>query len=378
MRFQIAIAVKEQEYVSRLAEYVRSSPFSEQWQLTAFTNPDAFTQFLKGGYPVDFIAAEPSMLDAAGDAIPSVPIVALVTARGQSYKHHELMQFQPLPELLQSISSLHAANGNRTTSSSDERMGKVISVYSASGGVGKTTLSLQLVNTAASNGYRVFYLNLEKWNAMEACLGPANSSVEGEGLSQLLYGLKSQPDKVSNWLAQHRKRHPVLKGDYVLPFSNTDDRLTLQASDAEAIIQNIVLSGLYDLIVIDLDDGLDELHLALFEQSDQVIWVITDDPAVQRKCELAYRYGERRWSSQFQSMDRRYQFIVNRHYVSDSGQSEPLPLQGFKTITATLPEIQERNRSAPASVIASPLYKAAVEKLFQHLVKEGGARRIVN
>lgn len=376
MRFQIAVAVKEQEYVRRLAEYVRNSPFGEQWQLTAFTNPDAFTQFLKGGYPVDFIAAQPTMLDAAGDAIPSIPIAALVTARGQSLKHHELMQFQPLPELLQSFSSLHAASGNRTSGSNDERTGRVISVYSASGGVGKSTISLQLVNTAANNGYRVFYLNLEKWDATDACLGPTNSPVVGEGLSQLLYGLKSQPDKVGNWLAQHRKRHPALKGDYILPFSNADDRLTLQASDAEAIIQTIVSSGLYDLIVIDLDDGLDEMHVALFEQSDQVIWVITDDPAVQRKCELAYRYGERRWSSRFQSMDRRYQFIVNRHDISDSGRPEPL--RGFKAITATLPEIKERNSAAPASVIASPLYKAAIEKLFQHLVKEGGAKQIVN
>lgn len=378
MRFQIVVAVEEQEYVRRLAEYVRNSPFGEQWQLTAFTNPEAFGQFLKGGYPVDFIAAQPSMLHAVGDIFSNVPIAALVTSRGQWSKHPELQQFQPLPELLQSFIALHAASGNRTQGANVEREGTVISVYSASGGVGKTTLSLQLVNTAGYNGYRVFYLNLERWNTMETWLGDTNSSEGEEGLSQLLYGLKSQPDQVGGWLAKHRKRHPLLKGDYLLPFSNVDDRLTLQTTDVKAIIQTIVSSGQYDFVVIDLDDGLDEFQLSLFEQSDQVIWVITDDPSVQRKCELAYRYGERKWNEEFQRIDRRYQFVVNRHSVIEDGQLNSEPLQGFKTITATLPEVKGSNRSATSSIIASPLYKAAVEKLFQHLVKEGGAKRLVN
>src|SRR5690242_6836390 len=104
LRYQLAVAVSELEYARRLAEYVRDSPFGEQWQLTAFTNPASLIQFLKGGYAVDLIAAQPAMLAAASPHLPTgVPVAAFVAAKGQNAQYDaELLQYQPLPELLQS------------------------------------------------------------------------------------------------------------------------------------------------------------------------------------------------------------------------------------------------------------------------------------
>ena len=49
----LIIAVKEADYIDRLAEYIRHSPFGEIWQLTAFTNPAALKHFIRGGYRID-------------------------------------------------------------------------------------------------------------------------------------------------------------------------------------------------------------------------------------------------------------------------------------------------------------------------------------
>ncbi|WP_042164328.1 hypothetical protein [Paenibacillus gorillae] len=375
MKLQLAIAVKESEYARRLADYVRDSPFGEKWQLTAFTHPEAFVHFLKGGYPVDFIAAQPSMLKTAGSFLPGVPTAVLVGGNGESADFPELRQFQPLPELLHRIAALYADSG--ISRQKTEEGASVLTVYSASGGVGKTTLCLQLMNTAGSGGLRAFYLNLERWNAMEAWLGKEAGSSEGEGLSQLLYLLKAQPEKVNGWLLQHLKRHSLLKGDYLPSFSNADDRITLQAGDAEAIVKAIAGSGQYDLIVIDMDEGLDELHLALYERSDQIVWLLTDDPSVRRKSELACRYGSQRWGSRFQSVERRFQFVVNRR---SGGSGERLPQRnGNETwpIAAALPEC-EAGSIQPQSVIAAPQYKAAVERLYRQLMKEGGGERLAD
>lgn len=368
MRQQLAIAVREQDYVRRLADYVRDSPFGEQWQLTAFTREEAFVQFLKSGYPVHGIAAQPCMLEAAAEALPEgVPVAALVAARGQFPRYHELLQYQALPGLLQGISSLMAPASQGTTTEQDVQ---IFTVYSASGGVGKTTLARQLVHTAASNGYRVFYLNLERWNATDSWLEAGITAGE-EGLSQLLYKLQSHPDKVGEWLAKHSKRHALMRGDYILPCSNPEDRKTLQASDADAIVRAIAATGQYDLIVIDLDEGLDELQLAVLELSHQIIWLVTEDPAVQRKSQLAYQYGMQRYGERFRSLDHRLQQVVNRsdgqHHAGRST---------FKAVCAALPEVQ--SGWGTSNVLASPSYMAAVERLFKQLIKEEGGIPIAN
>ncbi|GGG76537.1 hypothetical protein [Paenibacillus radicis (ex Gao et al. 2016)] len=376
MKLQLAIAVKEQEYARRLADYIRDSPFGGKWQLTAFTHPEAFVHFLKGGYPVDFIAAQPSMLKTAESFLPNVPTAVLVGGDGGSAEFPELRQFQPLPELLHRIAALYADSGGMSRQKAEEGA-SVLAVYSASGGVGKTTLCLQLMNAAGAAGYRAFYLNLERWNAMEAWLGKEAGSSEGEGLSQLLYLLKAQPEKVNGWLLQHRKRHSALKGDYLPAFSNADDRMTLQAADAEAIVKAVAASGQYDLIVIDMDEALDELHVALYERSDQIVWLLTDDPSVKRKSELACRYGSQRWGSRFQAVERRFQFVVNRR---SGGSGERLPQRDWseaRPIAAALPEC-EAGSIQPQSVIAAPQYKAAVERLFRQLMKEGGGDRLAD
>ncbi|WP_127490870.1 AAA family ATPase [Paenibacillus glycanilyticus] len=369
MRHQLVIAVKEQDYVRRLADYVRDSPFGEMWQLTAFTHAEAFVQFLKSGYPVHGIAAQPYMLEAAAGILPEgVPVAALVAAPGQLPLYHELLQYQALPGLLQRMASLMAPVSK---AAAREQSVQVIAVYSASGGVGKTTLARQLIHTAASRGQRIFYLNLERWNAVDTWL--ESGAVHGdEGLSQLLYILQSHPDRVGEWLGRHSKRHALLRADYLLPCSNPEDRLTLQASDADAIVRAIAANGQYDLIVIDLDEGLDELHLSVLELSHEVIWLVTEDPAVQRKSQLAYQYGVQRFGERFRLLEPRLQLVVNR----SEGQLHSRR-SIFKPACAFLPDTAAMGRGA-AAVLASPPYMAAVERLYLQLAKEEGGAPIAN
>ena len=83
----LIIAVKEAEYIDRLAEYIRHSPFGEIWQLTAFTNPAALKHFIRGGYRIDLIVAQPAMLEGLGESIGSIPTAALVSYHGQCQRH---------------------------------------------------------------------------------------------------------------------------------------------------------------------------------------------------------------------------------------------------------------------------------------------------
>lgn len=373
--------MKEQEYSKRLADYIRDSKFGEQWQVIAFTHADACKRYVKQGYKIDLLAAQPELLKEMKAELPSMPTAALVLKLGDSKEEQELQQYQPLPLLLQRLTEIHAraaAHPVQTAGALETVPGmKVISVYSASGGTGKTALALHLAQAAGTHRYRTFYLNLERWNTSEVWLKPqrnddsSDGEALGEGLSELLYGLKAQPEQSVTWLMEHRKRDALLQGDYLAACTNLEDRMTLSGEEAVGLVDVIARSGQYDLIVIDLDSGLEELHAAIFEQSNQVLWMLNDDTSVRNKQRMALRYGEQKWGERFKRLSPKFVFVANC-----AAQAERVSLSGMNGLAyaqVQLPEVPEWRGPGQAKLLSSPSFRAAIDKLFKHLCLEGGS-----
>ncbi|WP_028612166.1 hypothetical protein [Paenibacillus harenae] len=381
-KYLLAVAVEEPEYLKRLADYVRDSPLAEQWQVTGFTNAEACRQYVKQGHHIDLLAVQPELLLALREPekgrLPAIPTVALVLKLGESGEAHELHQYQPLPLLLQRLEEAHArltSHSSRAATAYDRTAGvRTVTVYSASGGTGKTALALHLVHAASSHGYRTFYLNLERWNSSDVWLGIPNSSEaqeREEGLSELLYGLKAQPEQSVEWLLEHRIRHPLLKGDYLAACTNMEDRMTLSGEEAASITEVIARSGQYDLIVIDMDDGLEELHAAVFEQSDQVLWLTGDNRTVLRKQRMALRYGEQKWGERFSKL--LHKFVHVKNHAAPAAYDSAIEMNGIACAPVALPEVAEW-RGAAATLLSSPSFRAAADKLFKYLFHEGGEK----
>ncbi|MBD2867778.1 P-loop NTPase family protein [Paenibacillus arenilitoris] len=379
-KYTLAVAVKETEYLRRLADYVRDSPLAEQWQVTGFTNAEACKQYAMQGYKIDLLAAQPELLGELRELRerwPAIPAVALVMGLGDSGEEHELHQYQPLPLLLQRLEEVHARLAGqppRLVPGGDEPDGvRILTVYSASGSTGKTALALHLAHAASSHGRRAFYLNLERWNTADAWLGVPRSAAAasgGEGLSELLYGLKAQPGQAAEWLLEHRIRHPLLKADYLAACTNVEDRLTLGPEDAAGILDAIARSGQYDLIVVDLDDGLDELHASVFDRSDRVLWLTSGNLSVLGKQRMALHYGERKWGERFASAMSKALFVHNRA-VNAAGLT-PDETHALPYAPVQLPEVPEWRDPGAATLLSSPSFRAASDKLYKHLFHEGG------
>lgn len=380
-KYQLAVAVREQEYLRRFADYIRDSKLGEQWQVTAFTSADACRRYMKQGYKIDLLAAQPELIDEMKNELPSIPIVALVLKLGESNSENELHQYQPLPLLLQRLVEIHARaavlpalTGGAIESAAGVR---VISVYSAAGGTGKTALALHLAHAASTHRCRTFYLNLERWNTSESWLGSRRNGdggneagVQGEGLSEFLYGLKSQPDQAVNWLLEHRKRDSLLQADYLAACTNIEDRMTLSEDDALGLVDVIVRSGQYDLIVIDLESGLEELHAAVFERSNQVLWVLNEEASVRNKHAMALRYGVQKWGNRFNRISSKFIHVKNHAAQAEIHTSGEM--HGLAFAQVQLPEISQWRGTSSAALLSSPQYRAAVAKLFKQLSPEGG------
>ncbi|MCQ6559129.1 AAA family ATPase [Paenibacillus mendelii] len=373
-RQQLIVAVKEAGYIERLADYIRQAPFGEQWQLTAFTNPNALRQFIRAGYPIDLLAVHPSLLEEIGDAVPAIPTALLVARIGQFQGRAEVLQFQPLPQLLNALAAVHAAHTG-TLAQADRNRGraKVAAVYAAVGGIGKTTLAIQLAQQLGGREERVFYLNLEQWNATSIWFGDEGQ----DDFSRMLYTVQAHPNKSQAVLAELRRRHPVLKLDYMAPSGNAEERLTMKAEQAKQIIAAVADSGQYDVVVVDLDSRMDPIHQAAFEEADVIIWLLSKEPVVIRKTSMALRYGEQKWGDAFQQQRRKFRFVDS--FVHGSGEmsfNETLQVR----IEGGIPyvaEWSEGRQLLDASGYAA--YRSAVESLMNRfaLLERGGedARR---
>lgn len=380
-QYSLAVVVREVEYARRMAEYVHDSPYKERWQITAFTHAGACRQYAAQGHAIDLIAAEAELYQELEDCLGHIPAVALVSKPATSGKEDSLLQYQPLPQLLQALSERHERSlGKQATQMASghatQSRPRIVSVYSASGGTGKTALSLHLAHAAGSLGYRTFYLNLERWNTAEAWLDgrtSGNEEAAAEGLSELLYGIKAGTAQAGEWLLKHRRRHPLLKGDYLAACSNVEDRLTLEPGDAAAVIDVIIRSGQYDVIIVDLDDGLEELHAAVLERSDRILWMTAAHASVHRKQTVALRFGLQKWGERFERMLRRTEFVNNRV----GSDSKPMKLEAAQPGIApiALPDVGEWQRSEAATLLSSPSFRAAAGKLLRHVLGERNGER---
>lgn len=385
MKRQLIVAVREPEYIRRLSDYLRDSPFGRQWQLTAFTGDDTLRTFLQGGYPIDLLVVQPSFLREE-EPSPNLPAAALVKRKGECPRLREIEQYQPLPQLMQAISSAYAAIWGADLPAGTAGGAAVIGICSASGGAGKTVLALHAARQAAATGKRVFYLNLELWNASGEWIGRRRSSAaprpeDGEdAFSRLLYTIKSSPASAAARLAEARERDTRLLIDYLPPCPYPEERLSMTADDAVKLIDCVSASKEYDLVVTDFDSGLDELNRAVLERCDRIWWLVPDQAAARRKFALASQYWKRRWPDSFGRSERK---IVCVGIGTSDGPDKRPGIDGWRAGSCGwLPEIPLwRAGSGPdgfggiGSLPPAPAYQAAVVRLLEMsgLRGEGGS-----
>ena len=87
----------------------------------------------------------------------------------------------------------------------------MVTLFSASGGVGKTTVALNLIRQAGQRGLRTFYLNLEALNATSLLFGIG----EPDSLSQLLYSLQAHPEQWGELLEKLCRHQAQLRTDFL-------------------------------------------------------------------------------------------------------------------------------------------------------------------
>lgn len=349
---RIVVAAEEREYVAKLAEYLREE--EKEWEVAAYTHSGALKMELQGGGKIDALIGEREMVRRAlADGGKAGKIIVLADGNeGGEEDWEKLVRYQPLPALLSGIRGALGMEGARL-----EGGCQVWTVFSASGGVGKTTAALNLVRQAGGRGLRVLYLNLEELNATSLLFG----SGEPDALSSLLYALQARPeqwDELSRRLCRHQSQ---LRADYIDAPEHPGERLALVPEIAADLLDKLKQANRYDVIVVDPDSGAGEWHRSLLQRSDRIVWLTLDDALGLLKAEKLLRY----WEPRLEGAAFHPTFVMNRAVGARPVNRWTLP--GTEP-ALTLPYIpQWKAVDQPGRLLSSPAYSGAVERLLDIL-----------
>jgi len=150
-------------------------------------------------------------------------------------------------------------------------MGKVITVYSSKGGVGKTTLSSNMATNLSNRGFKVLIIDTDPQNSVLGVLGIKLS----KGLSEVLNHTATVEDVIIS-----------IKGSFdFIPAGIRANRDTLEYSQLlqdepyfvkESIVET--LGDVYDFIIFDTPPGFNPMANSAMLASGIILGLLEADP----------------------------------------------------------------------------------------------------
>lgn len=183
---------------------------------------------------------------------------------------HHIYKYTSIKEIFNVISSKGAVSLN--VSAKHHKEPEIITVYSAAGGVGKTTVSLGICASLSENYKKVLYINAARLQAFQTLLSNPSPIGAADIYAKLSIGKENiYPD------IKHAVRNEGFS--YLPPLRASLMSLGIDYSIYEKIAVSAQKSGDYDYIVIDADAVFDEDKARFIDISNKVIIVTRQNKA---------------------------------------------------------------------------------------------------
>lgn len=213
--------------------------------------------------------------------------------------------------------------------SSKEKSTKIVSVYSAAGNVGKTSIALGVSSICSRSGLSVFYLNLEQFQSTEIFF----SGISEYSLSDVIYYAKERDRNLASKLSTVRCQDPASNLYFFKETNNAYDLCELVSEDMEYIIKSFRESAQYDLVVVDMDSQFNKNSMKMFELADEIIYVFTDEEICLHKTKLFVDNIKILSNSFAENTFLAHKFIYVANKVSNQAPSVPVQHQVNKVFS---------------------------------------------
>ncbi len=274
-RIDLIIVDKNLEYIELLTRYIRETEYEKKFLIKTFSNVEYLEKYLESHSSIEILLIDAEDLSEilSHKSIKLIILLSDTSVIDEKCQYDCIYKFQPLNKIVSRILGLYLEKCSGWINLIEGNKTKVISVYSASGGSGKTTLAINLAKQLAIRYKKVFYLNLESINATEIFF----SKSESYDFSKILFYLKNNPSIVVSRIETYKKYSPDINVDYIETFINSNELFEMSKNDIKILLEAIKSLEIYDYIILDLETSLQEYVISSLLESKLIFWPILDD-----------------------------------------------------------------------------------------------------
>ncbi len=359
-KINLVVADSDAQYLDLFISYLRNSDYAGKFSVKSFSSKDKLGQFLNDNELCDILLTIPEFADDI-QSIESTCIMLLQEdwPTSAADRYTGVYKYQPLNQLLSQVVSTYSEKEERAYQHlGGNRKTRILSVYSAQGGTGKSTFAVNLASQLASQSLKVFYLNLEHLN-----FTPFHT-LDSNNFSKILYYLKANPQQIKAQFESLRKHDPYTRVDYFEPLQVSREILDMSSEEASLLVEIIAERAFYDVLIIDLESSVHERIIGSLQMSDVIFWMVIDDVQCLNKTRmLLYEFKQSQKDSLAQLLPR-IRFIQNKRLNSNLNNLEDYGLN----INGYLPYVPEwKAISNVEQIYGSLFFKQEAGKIYARL-----------
>lgn len=270
---RIIIADTDENYVIPLQlKFIED--FFEKVELEIITDSEFFSKLFSTPQKADILIVSENLYDPSLQR-HNIAHVFLMTERNEEEETADLtvnriFKYTSIKEIFNEITGKSA--GVLNIAADEPKETQVILVYSASGGVGKTTVAMGISACLNRNYKRTLYINASRLPLFQTLLSNP--------------GAISSTDVYAKMVTADEEIYPQIKHvirsegfQYLPPFRAALMSLGISNRIYEKIVLSAKRSRDYDYIVVDADTVLDEDKTRLLDLADKVIMVTRQNKA---------------------------------------------------------------------------------------------------
>lgn len=372
-RINIIFADPDSEYLDRVQDFVNCT-FESFIKIMSFTKGELLKQFLsETNQKTDILAIHPELLQEidGNDELFSGVRLVLTLAEGsiqeEAKGYRWIEKFQPGDRLIKNILSIYAEyNSNVSKLISGSSTSRLIAVYSASGGTGKTSIALGLAARLSQMGRKVFCLSLESVNSMT----PALACTGNDAMTHVLLCLNENAASLTMNIQIHKTTDQRFRIDFLEPPDCFLELGELDREDVRDLLVHLVKMGAYDEIIVDMDSHLDEKTLCILECADSIVLVEAPEYNSRVKTDIFLAEINRIGLSNRLGLSEKLIQVMNKC----QGESEPRPVRPEFSLTHYIPFRQGlwQQRGNQVCFDEDGLFINSVSGLAKHIIRGQG------
>lgn len=358
---RIIVVDEDEQYVQKLATYIRSQHEAKRLSLDYFTQVEAFihtVDYTKGGHALYLIHESLSGHEGLEPLRQHIVWLSEQHTEDGEGAVVRLFKYQPLNQLMAKLLVLQDDDRRNHTNVARSKTCSTIAIYSAVGGSGKTTIALNLARQFSEQGKNVFLLNFELFSSLSAFF----ASDVNDPFSRLLYYARTRPQRLEEMIEQFKCYDHKSKISYLPSPVNLRELSEMTEADVHTVLKSLSTSPAYDYIIIDLPTNYDVLVWSAMKHCDQLLWLLVDDLMCWPKSQLALTEIKHLEQMANVNLKNKTKFILNKY----TGREISVLDKGLNDVTIDycLPYIPEwKNAESPKSLLSSAVFNSQLAQL---------------